>query len=632
MSGERPDCRPVPIYSVSYCDYRSLPLGLGMIQAYAEGPRLASLRSDFRFMPLLNMPVPQVLKIAKAFGPGIWLFSNYLWTIDRALRISQALKEIDPRNVTIHGGPSAPKHDEACQRYMRRFPQIDVAARGEGELTTADLIEHFVTRWGDADRHDGMESIAGITYRRGDGPDELVRTGERPRIDDLGALPSPFLGGAFDNCYSPRPIQWATLETNRGCPYQCTFCDWGALTQQKIKLFDLDRVKAEIEWIGRRKIPIVHIADANVGIIERDLEIAEHFGRVRREFGFPTHITCSLTKNGSPRVPEMARIWRDSGIDHVSVLSIQTTDEDTLNILKRRNIKTQSFEKQISALRKLGVPMTAELMIGLPGQTVASFKRDLQFLADKDIVVTAYLTRLLPNSEMADPDYRARFRIEVDEKDNVLSTFSHTQKEREEIIQLRNVYGACMDLSCLRYLLWHLQWEHGVESVDFLHELLRKIRRSPESFSPVTRLVHGENQVFVRELFQNSAAEFHSDVIRFAETRFGIQRDAAFDAVLRVNEAVLPKLGGTYPKYLVIPHDVTAYFLDRGGNGPASRKLSDYPAGTLTVTDPDGWAGRDPRNMFPEITLRLVNWELHSSLRDAMGNRPAPRTDGKISA
>ena len=42
-----------------------------------------------------------------------------------------------------------------------------------------------------------------------------------------------------------------TWETNRGCPYSCSFCDWGSSTMSRIRAFDIERVRAEAEWIGR---------------------------------------------------------------------------------------------------------------------------------------------------------------------------------------------------------------------------------------------------------------------------------------------------------------------------------------------------------------------------------------------
>lgn len=48
-------------------------------------------------------------------------------------------------------------------------------------------------------------------------------------------FPSPYLTGEFDEI---DPARWrsATIETNRGCPYGCTYCDWGSATLSRIRV------------------------------------------------------------------------------------------------------------------------------------------------------------------------------------------------------------------------------------------------------------------------------------------------------------------------------------------------------------------------------------------------------------
>ena len=63
----------------------------------------------------------------------------------------------------------------------------------------------------------------------------------------------------FDDIIQNNPdVMWAmTMETNRGCPHMCTYCDWGGMTYQKIKKFDLERVKQDIEWAGNHNVGFI---------------------------------------------------------------------------------------------------------------------------------------------------------------------------------------------------------------------------------------------------------------------------------------------------------------------------------------------------------------------------------------
>ena len=71
---------------------------------------------------------------------------------------------------------------------------------------------------------------------------ELVTTEQEPRITDLSEVPSPFLEGIFEkNKYT-----WMVFETNRGCPFKCNYCYWGAAIGAKVFKYDNERLQREI--------------------------------------------------------------------------------------------------------------------------------------------------------------------------------------------------------------------------------------------------------------------------------------------------------------------------------------------------------------------------------------------------
>ena len=93
-----------------------------------------------------------------------------------------------------------------------------------------------------------LEDVKGITFRPA-GDAQITRTAARVRMKDPNTIPSPYLQGLFDG-YDGR-VEAAIIESNRGCPFGCTFCDWGSATNQKVRKYDMDRAKAEIDWIGQ---------------------------------------------------------------------------------------------------------------------------------------------------------------------------------------------------------------------------------------------------------------------------------------------------------------------------------------------------------------------------------------------
>ena len=108
---------------------------------------------------------------------------------------------------------------------MRDHRFIDVCIHNEGERAFTKLLQSFGTR--------DFESIEGISYIDANS-DRYIFKEPGQRIRDLEEVPSPFLTGGFDDLIIENPdIKFLTVwETNRGCPFSCTFCDWGSATKE----------------------------------------------------------------------------------------------------------------------------------------------------------------------------------------------------------------------------------------------------------------------------------------------------------------------------------------------------------------------------------------------------------------
>ena len=146
----------------------------------------------------------------------------------------------------MFGGPQVP--DKPAQ-FHKDYPFVDHTFHGESEY----LFKEFLID------NNKPKSIIGS------------------RIADLDTLCSPFVDGVLDSIVAKHRNKnfSITLETNRGCPYSCVFCDIGAKAYQKVKKFDLARIEKELEWIVTNNIKVVDVADANFGIFERDEEIVD---------------------------------------------------------------------------------------------------------------------------------------------------------------------------------------------------------------------------------------------------------------------------------------------------------------------------------------------------------------------
>ncbi|MCA9668246.1 MAG: radical SAM protein, partial [Myxococcales bacterium] len=582
------------------------PLALGIILEHARAEPALADRYDFSLGVYYSASA--LTRAIRKHGPGPVLFSNYLWTEQGNLRVSERVKQIEPGCVTIFGGPSTPKYPGKDEAYLARHEHIDIAVRGEGETGLRETLRHLLPFVEDehADGFEALRDVAGITFVSRDGSRRALRSpSERALIADLDALPSPYLTGFFDRhgwafdaagwkARGPSAIRSLVLETNRGCPYGCTFCDWGSLILQKIRRFSMQRIADEIAWMASRRVEGLWVADANFGILPRDVEIARLIADARRDHGYPKQVITNYAKNGAERLPEIFRIWMDAGVAFSPVISIQTTDEQTLAVIHRANIKTSKYMELSRAYRELDLSVEVQLMLGLPGATIESWKSDLQFFFDRFQQPQIFVTVVLPNSPMASPEYVAEHRIEVDERGNLVACSSFSRDDYRRLCQLTAAFKVCTSLGLLRWFLLHLQWEHGVRALDFIDALVAAVN-APGDDHPELRAVFADLSYHNDELqtvervvdYVNSDGwpAFYGDVRAFTERRMKLPWTSAMQALVELHAALLPSKAKVDSARTRLDHDALAYFCDAFDQREPERSAPRRPLADYAPTD-----------------------------------------------
>ncbi|MCC2605521.1 B12-binding domain-containing radical SAM protein [Planctobacterium marinum] len=604
----------IPVYFVPHME-NHFPLALGVLLNALNEHNSGVLRDKFLFLPITYLePTDLINGPYRKFGTGIWLFSNYMWSIDLNMQISNAIKQHDSGNFTIHGGPSTPDYPEACETFLKDNPSVDIAVHGEGEVTITEIFEVLAqsfTADGDIDRF-RLSKVTGITFKDPIA-NNIIRTGSRERMKEPDSVPSPYLSGVFDN-YQGR-VEAAIIETNRGCPYGCTFCDWGSATNQKIRKFDLERVYDEITWIGRNKIRVIWIADANYGLYERDIDISKHIVATKKKYGFPQEVVVNYTKNSTRKLVDIIKVFSEGGIISQGIISIQTTDEKTLEVINRKNIRTERYDELSEIFAEQKLPLSTDLMIGLPGITVDSFKLDLQRYIDKDISVKAYPTQLLPNSPMADPEYIKKYQIKVDKNNFILSTYSFTQQELVHMKGLFQVYEMAEGYGLLRYLTRYLQWEYEIQAIEFLETLLIDVNANPNTYPLLTWGVHYFN---VEKNIPGGWHAFYRELASYLINRYEIADDSRLATVLAVSAASMPDDGLQYPYVVETEHDFVAYFV---AAKEQFQPLSAYGKSEFSVSDP---------NSLVDIDLNATQYDSHQYFWELQSEISRPKSVVKV--
>ena len=599
----------IPIYFVPHME-NHFPLALGVLYSAIQAHKNGMLLERFQLIPITYMSPNDLFNGPyRKFKTGVWLFSNYMWSVDLNLQVSHAIKQHDSRNITIHGGPSTPDYKLASDQFMRENASVDICVHGEGELAISQILEQIISENDKLTyRQDQLGQVPGITFRNRENMSEHIRTIDRIRMDTPDTIPSPYLNGTFD-VYAGR-VEAAIIESNRGCPFGCTFCDWGSATNQKVRKLDLDRVKEEIEWIGKNKVRVIWIADANFGLYDRDIELSQFIIDTKAKYGYPQEVVVNYTKNSTWRLVEIIKIFTAGGIISQGIISIQTTDEETLDVINRRNIKTSKYDELVKVFYDLKLPLSTDLMIGLPGITVSAFKNDLQRYIDMDVSVKAYPTQLLPNSPMADPDYIEKYQIKVDKDDFVIASFSFNEKELEHMKGLYSIYTMADGYSLLRYLVRFLQWEHDIRAIDFLEDLREFVLLNPQQYPQITWAVKFFNQ---DKCMPGGWLTFYQQIKDYLLKQYKIKHSSSLETVLKISEFCMPDDAKHYPLTIELEHDFSAYFAERSSQEKSSyKKLEAFGPAKFHVADPNSMVSIDLD--YLQYDSHQYFWELHSDI------------------
>ena len=366
-----------------------LPYSAGVILSYALASEKVQDSWQLDHLIWRREPIEELaLKLSTS---DLVAFSTYVWNHRYNYKLARLVKTFNPQCTIVFGGPEPAIEDP---KLFEKEPFMDLVIKMEGEITFRRILEDHGTDY---------THIQGLLINSATG---LVDTGDPKRINDLDDVPSPYLTGIFDRVMAENPdVIWnATLETNRGCPYQCTFCDWGSLTYNKVKKFELQRVYDELDWIGEH-CGFVTITDANFGMfVERDNMIVDKLIEVQKRWGKLSSFSMTWAKNQKNEVVDIVKklIDESPNFGQGLTVSVQSMDNDVLENIKRRNLDQHKIDEIFALCDKNNIPVYTELILGLPGETVESWKEAFWkiFRAGNHGGINILQCQLLENAEM----------------------------------------------------------------------------------------------------------------------------------------------------------------------------------------------------------------------------------------
>lgn len=386
------------------------PLGMGLVAAYAA----KELKNEVDFK-LFKFP-SDLSNALQQEVPDILCFCNYAWNMNLSYTFANYVKQSKPKVITIFGGPNFPIIQEEKKAFLEKRPAIDFYVRGEGEVALVSLLRELLDKNLDtASFKRNKIIIENISYSF----DDDYMEGRYERVKDLTVLPSPYLMGLMDEFFEYPLIP--LIETTRGCPYSCTYCNDGNASRRKIYRRTNEFIREELEYIASKsnKTSQLMLSDLNFGMFKEDIDTSLIIQSVIKKYNWPDRVQVGFGKSQPKRLIEVTRIINEGNRGVIRLgASFQSTDPEVLRYIKRKNLSLEELlqmKEYRSKRENENLEFFTEIILALPGDTVEKHYKSLEDVIDvlRMNNIDVHQLSLLLGSELALPKMRREFRFDV---------------------------------------------------------------------------------------------------------------------------------------------------------------------------------------------------------------------------
>lgn len=289
---------------------------------------------------------------------AVFCFSCFVWNIKILAAAAKMLRERG--FICIAGGPEITAHPSF-------YKDFDYTVSGEGEVSVPELISEILSK-------------------KSEKSDKVIISPS----PDLGLIHSPYLDGIID----PEEYEGALWELARGCPFKCAYC-YESKGEKTVRLFPMERIKAELELFARKKVPQVFVLDPTYNVNKkRAVELLRLIAQKTPDTFYYFEARAELMDR------ELAREF--TKIPCALQIGLQSANEQTLKLVNRPFDK-KKFCKGLSILNEEGVTFGLDLIYGLPGESFSSFRDGIDFaISQYPNNLEVFCLSVLPGTDLFD--------------------------------------------------------------------------------------------------------------------------------------------------------------------------------------------------------------------------------------
>jgi putative methyltransferase len=383
-----------------------LPYSSGVVASYAFSREEIKNTYELKDWFYYRQPAKDILK--KIDSPSVVGFACFIWNWNLNLKIAKELKSKYPDCLIVFGGQQQPLADRVGNFFIDH-PYVDMLVHGEGEESFVEILLE------NSKDNPDFSKIAGITYND---KKSGKTTQPRIRIKSIEDFDSPYLDGLFDKLIEKNEanLQFsAIVESARGCPFQCTFCEIGEKYYQKVYK-NYIKIRKEIDWIADHKIEYITDANSNYGMYyELDKDLSQYVKEKKEETGYPHAYRVTWVKGKADRVLEIAKILEEAKAQKGMTIALQSMSPKVLKAIKRKNVDGGKLREFVEMYEGENISSYVELIWGLPEETLESFIDGVCEIMEMDYhnYLDIHLMTALINTPFSRPDYISKYGIET---------------------------------------------------------------------------------------------------------------------------------------------------------------------------------------------------------------------------
>ena len=296
----------------------------------------------------INDRVENILEGIIEEKPDVVAFSCYIWNMEFVNRLAELIKLVDPNIEILYGGPEVSyEGKEFLENHEGEYVIV-----GEGEKTFREFVLY---KLGEGK----IENIKGLNYKR-DG--KVFENPKRPEMD-MNELVFPY---TYEEDINNKIVYY---EASRGCPFKCKYCLSSVM--HGVRFLDVERVKKELKYFMERGLKLVKFVDRTFNCNrEYTVELLKYLSEQDTETRFHFEVAADLLTE------EQIEILNNAPKGRFQLeVGVQTTNNEVLHNINRYITYENIKEKVLKVAAGKNVMQHLDLIAGLPGEDLESFKK-----------------------------------------------------------------------------------------------------------------------------------------------------------------------------------------------------------------------------------------------------------------